>query len=204
MNNTRILQHREGMTIDPYLDELLYVIQVSGILAPLLFILLHVLRPLFFLPVIFICMFGGVLFGATAGAVYSIIGISITSLTFYFVVHRMPKAFTKFKALREKWVGERVDLSIPQVAILRLIPFIHFHLLSFCLIEMTTNFREYMKGSVYSNIPVAVTYTVFGNFLEELSMGASISLILSLIVLFYLFRKKQIIITWNDFFKKSA
>ena len=39
-----------------------------GWLAPFLFILLHLLRPLLFLPVIAVCIAGGYLFGFVEGA----------------------------------------------------------------------------------------------------------------------------------------
>src|SRR5690625_5676926 len=52
---------------------LMTYIELGGLFAPVLFISFHLLRPLFFLPVVFICISGGVLFGTVAGAIYSLI-----------------------------------------------------------------------------------------------------------------------------------
>lgn len=61
---------------------LLVIIEMGGVLSPLLFIILHLIRPMLFLPVVFICISGGILFGPIAGSIYSIIGITMASLLF--------------------------------------------------------------------------------------------------------------------------
>ncbi|WP_430784880.1 TVP38/TMEM64 family protein [Virgibacillus flavescens] len=179
---------------------LMAVIETGGIFAPLLFISFHLLRPLFFLPVVFICISGGILFGAVAGTVYSIIGITLSSIGFYGVIRWMPKTFERLVRLKGKLIGYQSELTTPQIALLRLIPFIHFHLLSLCLIEVTHGFKDYTKSSLLTNIPLAFVYTALGRWISNLSpLHIAVSL-LAILPLIYILRRKEVIIKWNEFF----
>lgn len=63
---------------------LLVIAQTSGFLAPIAFILLHFLRQFLFIPVVVICIAGGVLFGTVAGTFYSVLGLLLSSLLFLY------------------------------------------------------------------------------------------------------------------------
>lgn len=177
------------------------VLQTGGVFAPVVFIVLHLLRQFLFLPVGFICIIGGVLFGSVFGTVYSVIGITLTSIFFYVLFQRMPNLFQKVLKLKEKWVGRTAPFSVGQIAILRLLPFIHFHLISLCLIEMTSNLKEYTRASFVANVPLAVVYTTFGNWISNLNVQWMVMILIVLLLLFYLLRKKELIIPWEDFFE---
>ena len=112
-----------------------------GWLAPFLFILLHLVRPLLFLPVIAVCVAGGFLFGFFEGAFLSFIGLTLMSWVSYLLVHKFPKFEAKIARLKEKLFPNRT-LSVTQVMILRIMPFVHFHLLSLYLMEMTKSLKE--------------------------------------------------------------
>lgn len=183
---------------------LMIIIETGGIFAPLLFISFHLLRPLFFLPVIFICISGGILFGAVAGTLYSVIGITLSSIIFYMIIKWMPKSFNKLVIVKQKFIGKHSTITTPQITLLRLIPFIHFHLLSLCLIEISSNFKDYTKASFLSSIPVAAVYTSFGQWISSLSPIHIILLFVALLPLIYLFRKKEIYIKWHDFFQTKT
>ncbi|MFC4556640.1 TVP38/TMEM64 family protein [Virgibacillus kekensis] len=179
-------------------------IETGGLFAPILFISCHLLRPLFFLPVVFICISGGVLFGAMAGTLYSLIGITLSSIIFYGVIRWMPKTFNRLVIVKQKLIGKNSELTTSQVALLRLVPFIHFHLLSLCLIEVSENFRDYTRSSLLSNIPLAFVYTFIGKWISSLSPLYILVFMAALLPLIYLLRRKEIIIKWNDFFQVST
>ncbi|WP_240257229.1 TVP38/TMEM64 family protein [Fredinandcohnia quinoae] len=179
-------------------------IESTGILAPIVFICLHLIRPFLFVPVPVVCIVGGILFGSVFGTLYSLLGLTILSVIFYVLYKRVPKLSSKINQLKQKWLGNKVNFTMGQISILRLIPFINFHLLSLCIIDVTRNFRQYTKGSFYTNIPVALFYTVFGQFIREFSTMMIIVILLSLTLLFYLLREKQVIIKWHEFFKPKA
>ncbi|MUV39365.1 TVP38/TMEM64 family membrane protein YtxB [Lentibacillus sp. JNUCC-1] len=182
---------------------LMAFVETGGLFAPVLFIGFHLVRPLFFLPVVFICISGGVLFGAVAGTVYSIIGITLSSLFFYGIIRWMPQTLNKLLSLKQKLLGNHSSFTMPQITLLRLVPFIHFHLLSLCLIETTGGFRDYAKSSFVSNIPLAVVYTTIGQWISQLSPMHIVPLLLVLLPLLYLLRRKEVIIKWNDFFNPA-
>ncbi|WP_226036466.1 TVP38/TMEM64 family protein [Aquibacillus saliphilus] len=183
---------------------LMAIIETGGLFAPLIFISLHLLRPLLFLPVVFICITGGILFGTLAGTLYSLIGITLSSLIFYRMVQWMPKSIGKLVNLKHKLVGKNSNFTTPQIALLRLVPFIHFHLLSLCILEITTSFRDYMKFSLYSNIPLAVVYSSVGKWISTFSPLIIVSLLLILLPFLYVLRRKEISIKWEEFFDVNA
>lgn len=180
---------------------LMTVVETGGLFAPLLFIGFHLLRPLVFLPVVFICVSGGILFGAVAGTVYSIIGITLSSIIFYGIIHWMPKTLHKLMNLKQKIIGPHPAFTTTQIALLRLIPFIHFHMLSVCLIEITDGFKDYTKSSLISNIPLAFVYTFAGHWISGLSPFYISAILVLLLPLIYLVRRKEISIKWKDFFQ---
>lgn len=179
-------------------------VEAGGLFAPILFISFHLLRPLFFLPVILCCITGGILFGSVAGSIYSIIGVMASSILFYVFMRYMPKTLFKVTKLKQKIFGKHASFTTSQITILRLIPFIHFHLLTLCIIESARGFKEYIKTSLLSNIPFVIIYTSVGKWMVNMSLFyATLFLILFLLLLFIL-RKKESNIKWNDFFQTSV
>jgi uncharacterized membrane protein YdjX (TVP38/TMEM64 family) len=180
------------------------IVQTGGLFAPLLFISVHLLRPLFFLPVVFICVSGGIIFGVFYGTVFSIIGITLSSMIFYIVIQWMPKTSKRLMRMKKKLIGKHTELTTTQISLLRLVPFIHFHLLSLCLIEITSDFSDYTRSSLLSSIPLALLYTSIGGWLSSLSPMHIIVSLSALLLLIYALRRKEIIIKWEDFFSTST
>ena len=127
--------------MDESMAILLVLVGAGGILAPIAFILFHLIRQFLFIPVALVCLAGGILFGSLFGTLFSLLGLLLNSLCFYFLIDKMPKTYGKLSKLKRKWFGEYRNLTVSQTAILRLIPFIHFHLLNFCLIEKNRKFK---------------------------------------------------------------
>jgi uncharacterized membrane protein YdjX (TVP38/TMEM64 family) len=84
--------------------------------------------------------------------------------------------------------------------ILRLIPFVHFHLLSFYLIDLTSSFKEYTKVSFFSILPLVVLYTTFGNWAQTLPLELIVLFLLFLTALFYVMRRREWVVKWDEFF----
>ncbi|MGJ9457162.1 TVP38/TMEM64 family protein [Oceanobacillus sp. CF4.6] len=179
---------------------LMTFIEMGGLFSPLLFIVFHLLRPLLFLPVVFICISGGILFGPVAGTIYSIVGITLSSIIFYTVIGWMPQSLNRLMHVKQKLLGKHSELTTSQVTLLRLVPFIHFHLLSLCLIEVSTSFKEYTKSSLLSNIPFVIIYTSIGGWLSNLTPFYLFVFLIALLPFIYILRRKEIIIKWQDFF----
>ncbi|WP_226038534.1 TVP38/TMEM64 family protein [Aquibacillus saliphilus] len=169
--------------MDQFNQSLESFMEGTGWLAPVLFILLHLLRPFLFLPVIVVCIAGGVLFGFIEGAILSLIGLSLMSLVFYQLVNKFPRFRTGVARLKEKMFQDRT-VTVSQVMILRIMPFIHFHLLSLYLMEMAKSFREYMYYSVLGLIMPAIIYTAFGQAITELPWYLTGVMLLILVIIY--------------------
>lgn len=197
----QVFTAKEGDDMNEELAMVLIMVEAGGIFAPIAFILFHFLRQFLFFPVALICIAGGVLFGTIAGTIYSLIGLLLSSLLFYVLIHRIPKTHEKLSKVKKKWFGEYRNLTTGQVAILRLIPFVHYHLLSFCLLERHKGFKEYLKASWITNIPLAFFYTIFGEFISRFTPTMIVIILFSLSILVYVLREKVTIIKWREFFK---
>lgn len=191
---------RKGRDMEALGANLIMYIELGGLFAPILFICFHLLRPLLFIPVVFICISGGIMFGPIAGSFYSLIGITLSSILFYGIYCKLPNTLNRVSRIKQRLMGENRELTRSQIVILRLVPFIHFHLLSLCLIEISSGFRDYAKASLLSNMPLALVYTSIGGTISSLSPLAVILIMMLLLCLLYLLRKKEIIIRWQDFF----
>ena len=182
---------------------LLVLIEAGGVFAPLAFILFHLLRSFLFIPVPVVLISGGVLFGTLWGTLYSVIGLMGVSLFFYAFIDRMPKTHGRLVKIKVRCFGEYRNLTVGQIAIIRLIPFVHYHLLSFCLKQKTPLFNDYMKASLLTNIPIAIFYTSFGEYISYFTPSIIILILLVLTALVYLLREKQHAIKWREFFKAT-
>ncbi|MGV3463916.1 MAG: TVP38/TMEM64 family protein [Heyndrickxia sp.] len=188
-------------------DQLLILfsfVESSAILAPFLFILFHLIRQFLFIPVAVVCMAGGILFGSLLGIIYSLIGLLLLSAISFVWITKMPRTFEKFVRIKQKWFGQRAKLTVGQIAILRLIPFVHYQLLTICLIERSPNFRDFMRGSFITNIPLVFFYTVFGQFISRFTPGMIIMILLALSILFYILREKVVVMKWREFFNGTS
>ncbi|RXI98501.1 TVP38/TMEM64 family protein [Anaerobacillus alkaliphilus] len=182
-------------------------IEQSGILAPILFILFHLIRPLLFLPVLFVCMVGGYLFGVFYGSVFSIIGLTLMCIIFYFIAQKFPNVLSRFAKMNQKML-KNGPLTMNQIMVLRLVPFAHFHLLSLYVMEQTSSFKEYTKYSFLGVILPGIIFTSFGQLLIDLPLFYSGILLLFLCIIFFGVKRrgfeKQTSIQWKKFFKASS
>jgi uncharacterized membrane protein YdjX (TVP38/TMEM64 family) len=185
------------------LSLLLIMVEAGGIFAPLAFVVFHLLRSFLFIPVSVVVIAGGVLFGTLWGTIYSVIGLMGVSVFFYVFIDRMPKTQERIIKLKNRWFGEYRNLTVGQIAILRLIPFVHYHLLSFCLKQRKPKFKEYMKVSLLTNIPISFFFTIFGEYISSFTPSLIIMILLGLTFLVYLLREKQNVIKWKEFFKRT-
>ncbi|MFC4403711.1 VTT domain-containing protein [Gracilibacillus xinjiangensis] len=181
------------------------VIEGYFFVAPFAFILIHILRPLFFLPVLLLCITGGILFGVLAGTIYSLIGLMLSSVLFYLIMRSMPKLYQKCEYLEQKWLGKKTaNLTIWQISLLRLLPFMHFHLLSFYIYERSDNFAAYLRTTLVTVTPLTVIYTIFGQTMQSLSLLYMIPFCAVILIFTYIFRRRQMIIKWHTFFPPTS
>ncbi|WP_226646443.1 TVP38/TMEM64 family protein [Mesobacillus subterraneus] len=180
---------------------LLVVIEAGGWYAPVIFILFHVFRQFVFVPPAVVCIAGGLIFGVVPGIVYSLLGLSGASILFYLLMRQIPEMMKKLSRLKKRLVGRFRDLTVAQVALLRLVPVIHYQLLSFCLYERKSSFKDFMFASFLANIPFVIFYTIFGEYIGEFDTITGLILMSVFMLLAYLLREKITFIKWREFFE---
>ncbi|GAE30143.1 TVP38/TMEM64 family protein [Alkalihalobacillus hemicellulosilyticus] len=188
--------------MEEFLERSLQMIEQSGWLAPLFFILLHVFRQVFFVPVLLVCLLGGYLFGTFYGSIYSIVGLTLVSILFYGVIGLFPSFRQRLSRLQEKVLKGKHQLNLAQLMVLRIMPFVHFHIISFYLIKTTSSFRQYTERSFLASMPPAIVYTAFGDMIHELPLAGTIVFVIFLVLIMLALRKKETTISWDTFFQK--
>lgn len=191
------------MKIELATSTVLTAIQTTGLFAPLFFILFHILRQFLFIPVAVVCVAGGILFGTELGSLYSVIGLTCASITFYLFSRIFPNLIHRFVKMKEKWIGAYTYFSTGQIMILRLIPLVNFSLISLCILEKTKGFMRYVRLSFITHIPSSLCFTFLGASIQNLSPILIASILLTLLFLIYFLREKQVFIKWEDFFLKE-
>lgn len=179
-------------------------LEASGLWAPIIFLLFHILRQFLFIPVAILCIVGGILFGVVLGSLFSIIGLTLSCIIFYFLYQSMPKTFGKISEMKKRWLGDKVSFTTGQIAILRCIPFMQYHLLSLILLERKKNIFSFAKQSFFSNLPVAILYTLFGQSISHLSPTIIMVILIILTFLFHFLRERQTTIKWSEFFLEKS
>jgi len=174
------------------LENIIEAIRDTGwFVAPLIYLLIHFIRPIIFIPVILLFIAAGLIFGIIPGVFLSLFGIMLSSAQFYGLTKLMPSMTKRLVRMKKKVIGAERHVTTEQIAVLRLMPFVHFHLLSFIIYEQTTTFKQYMEESFYSSVMMVVIYTIIGQTITELSPLSVAMLSILLIPLIYFLRKEE-------------
>ena len=156
--------------MDNHVESFIQFIENSGWLGPFFYILLHLIRPMLFIPVLLLSLASGVLFGGVFGSIYTFIGLLTSSISFYFLMMYIPWLHKRLSRLKEKVLKKDPDLNVWQLTAFRLVPFIHFHVLSFYLLEKSENFRDYVRQTMITIVPMSIVYTTIGHLLYDLNI----------------------------------
>ncbi|WP_018662564.1 TVP38/TMEM64 family protein [Heyndrickxia acidiproducens] len=178
-------------------------VEISPVLAPAAFILFHVLRQFLFIPAAIVCIAGGILFGSLLGMVYSLIGLTLLCALFYFTIEKMPRVKQRLFHTKNRFLGPYAKLTVGQIAILRLIPFVHYQLLNLCLLERKPDYSGYLRNAIVTNIPLVFFYTVFGEFISRFTPAMAAMILIALSGLFFILREKVTILKWKEFFPEN-
>ncbi len=181
-------------------DMIISIIGTSGILAPVVFIVVHIMRQFLFIPVFIVCMAGGYLFGTLYGLIFSLIGLSISCFISYHLFDLFPGIRKRFYEIKRKRFGAYTRLTVGQIAVLKVVPFMHFQLINLLLMERKKSFSEYTTSSILTNIPAVLIYTCLGRSLQFLSPVNLVIFFFLLVLFIFIFRERLVIIKWKDFF----
>ncbi len=103
----------------------------------------------------------------------------------------LPKFHMKLTRLKDKMIGGRERINIWQLLVFRIMPFMHFHALSFYVMEETQHYKQYVKKSAIINSSPAIVYTAFGGLIHELPLSGVLLMAGVLLLLVFLMRSKH-------------
>ncbi|QDI92456.1 TVP38/TMEM64 family protein [Salicibibacter halophilus] len=141
-------------------------IEGFGIFAPLFFLLLSGLRPVFFVPASVIGFVGGLLFGLWGGAALAFIGALLAASLGYFMAQYLGGRWIEKKMQGGRLLVFRNQLSrygFYYVLFLRLIPMLSFDLISYICGFAQTPFLKYIIATAIGVLPGTMVFTLMGS-----------------------------------------
>lgn len=157
-----------------------------GFYAPLIFLLICIGRPFVLFPTSILSVSGGLVFGPLLGTFLAVVGGSIGALLFFSVARKLglnilPESWKRKGQTLEKRLSEKGFLY---VLLLRLVPFLHFDLVSYVCGVSNVNRRKYYLATILGMLPGALALNFLGA--SFLSNNFSTVLIAAAVLLFLL------------------
>ncbi len=153
--------HRElfsAESVASWLEEL-------GFWAPVVYVLLYVVAPVFLLPASPLSLLGGAVFGPLVGSILTLIGATLGA-SLAFLVAR----YVAGEAVRRRLEGrlDRVVRGVEDegwrfVALMRLVPLVPFNLLNYALGLTRIPFGHYLLATAVAIVPGVIAYTWLGH-----------------------------------------
>jgi uncharacterized membrane protein YdjX (TVP38/TMEM64 family) len=136
-----------------------------GAWGPIVYILLYAVGPSFLVPGAVMTLAGGLAFGATRGALWSVVGANLGALVAFGAGRFLGRDFV------ERTIGERFHKVLARLArngfyitlYLRIVPVIPYNAFNLLAGASPITFRDYFWASVVGMIPGTVLFAVLGD-----------------------------------------
>lgn len=149
----------------------------SGKNAPLIYIGLFSILPIFFFPVPILAFGGGVLFGVLEGTLYTIVGAAINSaIMFYMTKYLGTDFFEEFLnkrvsiSLRKKFLTKNQKTLSGLFFVFRLIPLVSYNLINYISGLTEIKFLNYIATTIIGIIPGTIAFLNVGD--KSLNIGS--------------------------------
>jgi uncharacterized membrane protein YdjX (TVP38/TMEM64 family)/Fe-S oxidoreductase len=167
--------HLSGATHYLEQERLRALISGYGALAPVIYMLIYTLAPVFFLPGLPITIVGGILFGPFWGVVYAIFGSTCGAALAFLVARYVAREWVMKKLTGPKW--ERLDQETAKhgwkaVAVVRLIPAFPFNLVNYAFGLTKVPLIHYVAATFICMLPACIAFIVFSSSLLDLVRGS--------------------------------
>lgn len=165
----------------------LFVLSFGG-LAILIFLIISLIRPFFFLPLTPFTMASGFLFGIGWGLTLAMVGSTLSALLVFGISRYLFQDYVKRKILiKYPAMDSRIqENGWRYVLFLRLIPVLPYDVTGYLAGASRVRLRDYLLGTVAGELPGAIILVIFGSSLAEpgsLIFYVSLIMALSLLVL---------------------
>ena len=151
------------------LERVRAIIKSGGTFAPLIYILLFSILPIFFFPVPILALAGGLAFGVWKGSFYTIIGASINCILMYLIAKYIGKE--QVDRYLDKHLSEDVKKRIASketdigfyLFVLRLTPIIPYNLINYMSGLLDIELKKYIIISILGIMPGTAVYLNMGD-----------------------------------------
>lgn len=140
-----------------------------GVLAPIVYVLMFAILPIFFFPVPILAVAGGVAFGFVNGSLLTFLGACINCYLMFVIARKYGRDYAVSLLKRkltpkqsEKIFGVSDDKLMVSLVILRLIPLVPYNMINYGFGLTNISLRKYMFASVLGIIPGTIVFLNFG------------------------------------------
>ncbi len=138
-----------------------------GMVAPIIYILINVIRPFTLFPISVLSLAGGLAFGVVWGTVYTVFSATIGAiLSFYIAKHlgtRWLKQKTDSPSRIEKWQNQLKEKGFVYILLLRIIPVLNFDVVSYVAGISRLKLRSYILATMLGVLPGTLAYNLLGD-----------------------------------------
>lgn len=134
-----------------------------GVFAPLVYIIIYIIRPLIFFPTSVLTPLSAVVFGPLLGWIYTFVGENIAASVAFLVARYFGgDVLSRFKKVT--LIDEELhEHGLRTVIFLRLVPLFPFDVVNFGLGLTPLSFRNYVLGTAIGVIPGLTVYIFLGS-----------------------------------------
>lgn len=161
-----------------------------GVLAPIAYIAVWSVLPIFFFPVPILALAGGLSFGLIDGSIYTIIGAVINSSLIFWIANLLTKDMvTKYlqKKMPNKWWNRFMNMGKKDgffvVFICRLIPVMPYNVINYASGLTEISFLNYSLATVLGILPGTVIFLNVGDKILDIHSSKFIWSIVFVIIL---------------------
>ncbi|MCX7885094.1 MAG: TVP38/TMEM64 family protein [Caloramator sp.] len=161
------------------------IVESYGKLAPVIFLILCVIRPIILLPIGLFSVLGGLLFGSLNGTIYTVIGSTIGSIIAYYLARYWGREWVesllnaKFQKIDSKFREKGFTVTF----LMRVIPILPCDVVSYICGLSDIDIFKYIAGTIIGIIPGTFIYSNFGSSLHNVYSRQFILSIVFLILL---------------------
>lgn len=171
-------------------DKIKDIVSSSGRLAPLVYIILFAVLPIFFFPVPVLALVAGVAFGLWSGTIYTIIGAFLNCSIMFFIARYLGKGYIDnlvqnklSDSIKLKLYGNDKNLGF-FIFILRLIPIVPYNIINYVSGLSNISYSKYIFYSTIGVIPGTIIFLNVGDKSSQVnSSGFYISIILLIVLI---------------------
>jgi uncharacterized membrane protein YdjX (TVP38/TMEM64 family) len=154
-----------------------------GILGPLIYVGIFIVRPLFLIPSIALFIGGGLAFGPVLGPAYASFGAALGGAVGFWFSRKMGRDYVMKKLKLGSDVIDSTRFSFSVVFLLSLLPIMPVTVINYGAGLSTMRFKNYIVAHILGITPRAFAYGFFGSTLLEIGSAKFRAALLVLIIM---------------------